>query len=155
MKANFFIVESLYDEFSLSHILTLTCQNKGNYGAFTIQNCNDTERKYVEDYRESTIKALNNFTKLNNVGFWSPACVQHGFSETTQSFIGSTYKVPNESGVTLSEGIGRYLKNIGDKSGNSFIDKVAWPNNKGCSEYREQGELLGRSRRGNLLEQEE
>lgn len=51
--------------------------------------------------------------------------------------MGSEYKVPALSGVTLSEGIGRYMKNISNTSGNSFIDSVVWPNNKGCSEYRE------------------
>lgn len=153
LKANFFIIESLYDEFSLSHILTLTCQVKGSYGAFSIQNCNDTERKYVEEYRETTIKALGNFTsKLSNVGFWSPACVQHGFSETTQCFIGNTYKVPAENGVTLSEAIGRYMKNVSDKSANTFIDKVAWPENKGCSEYRQAGQFERRESILNLRE---
>ena len=80
------------------------------------------------------MKGFDNFTKaLQKVGFWAPACVQHGFLKNSISFSGDSYRVPGVTGVTLSDAIGRFMANVSDKSGNRHVDKVIWPDNRGCS----------------------
>lgn len=40
----------------------------------------------------------------NDIGFWAPACVQHGFSDES-SFKDPNYKVPTNTGKMLYEAI--------------------------------------------------
>ena len=72
--------------------------------------------------------------KLKNgrksVGFWSPACVQHGFSDDP-SFTDNRYQVPGLNGIKLYEAISEFVRD--PENAKSYIDSVEWPNNKGCN----------------------
>lgn len=50
--------------------------------------------------------------------------------------MGRGYRIPSSSGVSLSEAIGRFMKDPSNKNGNYHVDSVSWPNNEGCSELR-------------------
>ena len=120
-----FIIESEYDQFSLFNILSMRCLTKGINGGYSLQTCSDTDRSNIELYRTSTLEALGNFTKaLKNVGYWAPACVQHGFTYINEAFTGNSYRVPSGTGLTISESIARFMQNVSAGVANRHADTV-------------------------------
>lgn len=82
----------------------------------------------IEDYRLQAlegIKQLKNGRK--NVGAWSPACVQHGYSDV-RTFTDPRFKV---KGKMVYEALGEFLQN--PDSAPWLVDEQPWPSNKGCS----------------------
>lgn len=76
------IIESPYDQWSMNNILGVQClQNKN--APFSIQHCNDTVLKVINDYKDAVRAALNEMIRIKpNTGVWSPACVQHGYTDS-------------------------------------------------------------------------
>ncbi len=61
--------------------------------------------KAINDYREATRTAIEYMIKIKpNTGVWSPACVQHGFSDSL-SFNDPNYKIPGLTGKGMPETI--------------------------------------------------
>ena len=78
------------------------------------------------------MEAMKNFSSaLTNVGFWSPSCVQHGF--TVNSWNNDHYRIPSKTGITISDAVWNFINNVSNKTGNSHIDPQSWPHNQGCS----------------------
>jgi hypothetical protein len=134
-KAPLFIVESAYDEYSLSVILRERCLTAGTYGSYNLDKCSEADLHNIEAYRTATLAAINNFTSLEQFGAWVPACVQHGFSHEKPGWTGATYMIPSSTGSTLSAAVQNFINNPKDKSRNIHIDSVQWPNNPGCSAH--------------------
>lgn len=65
-----------------------------------------------------------------NVGAWGPACVQHGYISYS-SLTSSSFRIPSDTGLTLNDVIGIFLKN--PEQTPWLIEDLTWPNNKGCS----------------------
>lgn len=94
--------------------------------------CNDSEVAAIESYRLATLEVFRNFTsQRQDVGIWSPACIQHGFIDE-DAYSSDNYKVPTETGPTIIDAIGNFLANPVSE-GNINIDEKAWPANTGCS----------------------
>lgn len=54
--------------------------------------------KAINDYRDDTRDAIKDMIKLKpHTGVWSPACVQHGFTDSL-SFNDPHYKIPGSTG---------------------------------------------------------
>lgn len=93
-----------------------------------MERCNDTEKAYIEKYREKINEAVANYTSLERNGAWSVACIQHGFlsGKCTSS---SKYLVPCETGAGITDGLLKFMR--GERSLN--VDLMGWPSNKGCN----------------------
>lgn len=155
-KAPLFIIESAYDEYSLSVILTERCMTESVHGSFSMDKCDQNSLKDIAAYRNATLTAINNFTSLKAFGAWVPACVQHGFSHEDGAWNGATYKIPTSTGSTLAHAAMSFINNPLDSNGNSHIDSVEWPLNKGCSAHANSNGLKKISERFNdLLKQYE
>ena len=132
-KAPLFIIESAYDEYSLSVILTERCLKAGKHGAYSLDGCNETAMGEIAAYRNATLEAIENFTTLERFGAWVPACVQHGFANEEGVWSGQGYKVPGGTGEGLAKAIEGWIGGRGE--GNVHVDEVEWPGNQGCSEH--------------------
>lgn len=64
-----------------------------------------------------------------DVSFWGPACVQHGYS--LNSLNSNNFLAPDGNGQTLDEAIRKFLDN--PTKSEWLLDYEEWPNNKGCS----------------------
>lgn len=137
LRSPFFVIESQYDLWSIENILQLKCAGS-KLG--TLTKCNQTEVKAIEDYRTALLSALNDFNVIKEYGIWAPSCIQHGFV-VSSSFNSPNYQVPSGSGVTLSEAIWKFVENPSSGK-NRYVDSVAWPNNKGCSNVAAQPNKL-------------
>jgi len=73
-----------------------------------------------------------------NTGIWSPACVQHGFSDNP-SLNNPSYKVPSQIGKGMVETIKEFLENPLNPP--KYTDTVNWPDNKGCNGISNWGSL--------------
>ena len=136
-KTHIFLIQSSYDEFSVSVTLAKKCMKQSTNGAFSLDNCSYTDMEDINKYRLEALKAINNFTQQkDDFGTWTPACCQHGFEHVNAVFNGPTYKVPETTGVTISEALGMFLQNPKNKTNNIHIDTVLWPNNKPCSAHK-------------------
>lgn len=62
-----------------------------------------------------------------DIGFWSPSCVQHGYSDES-SYNNQSYKV---NGMTLAAAVQEFLDN--PNSAKVYVDTKSWPANVGCS----------------------
>lgn len=70
---------------------------------YSINGCNQTVMKVIEDYRDATRAAIAEMIKIKpHTGVWSPACVQHGFSDSP-SFNDPGFKVPSTVGKSMPE----------------------------------------------------
>lgn len=124
------IIESPYDQWSLSNILGVECL--GNKKApFEIQSCNETVMKVINDYRDASRVALNEMITIKpQTGLWAPSCVQHGYTDSP-SFNDPRYKIPGLVGKSIPETIVEFLEN--PEKPPIVIDSVDWPGNKGCN----------------------
>lgn len=80
LKNPFFIIESQYDLYDIDVAIGLNCTP--NTHPSTMTACNDTERAAIESYRQTTLLAFSNFTKIMpeiGIAIWAPSCIQHGF----------------------------------------------------------------------------
>jgi hypothetical protein len=68
--------------------------------------------------------------KRKDVGGWGPSCVQHGYSSSA-SLTGSSFRVPSDTGLTLNDVIGIFLRNPSETPW--LIETIQWPGNQGCS----------------------
>lgn len=54
--------------------------------------------KAINDYRDASRDAIKEMIKLKpHTGVWSPACVQHGFTDSL-SYNDPHYKIPGSTG---------------------------------------------------------
>ncbi len=82
-------------------------------------------------YRNQTIEALFQIKgSRNDVGMWSPSCVQHGFTDT-MSFTDVRITVPSANGPTIAEAISEFLKD--PSNAKVYLDQVPWPYNTACN----------------------
>lgn len=98
---------------------------------FSLENCNETARKVIEDYRGKIIEAIKQIKRdRKDVGVWGPSCSQHGFIDT-DTFTDTNFRVPTGSGPMVHEAIQQFL----DDPDNApwYLDEVDWPLNVGCS----------------------
>ena len=86
VKSPLMIIESSYDQWAIDNIVYARCKSDKNE-PYSLEKCNDTYRSAIEDYRTAILNQIKE-TKGNrkDVGLWSPACVQHGFTFTS-SFV--------------------------------------------------------------------
>jgi len=102
------IVESPYDSYSINIIVYTDCLKNQN-PPFSLHNCDSSTRAAIEDYRTYVIEALKKMRNgRKDVGLWSPACAQHGFSEF-HSLNDTNFRVPSGTGKMLYEAINEFL----------------------------------------------
>lgn len=78
---------------------------------FNLDNCNETARAAIEDYRNATIKAIEQIKgERKDVGAWVPSCVQHGFTDMN-SFTDPRFRIPSANGPMVSLAIAEFLAN--------------------------------------------
>ena len=110
IQAPLFLIQSPYDQWILKYLLVVQCVTN-RHQPYSIENCNDTARAAIEDYRHSVIKAIYKVKgSRKDVGIWGPACIQHGFCDDF-SFTGDEYKVPTTTGSKLFESVRKFLEN--------------------------------------------
>lgn len=96
IKVPMLILQSAYDEWAISNLLQAECLTKNK--PFSLENCNTTYLKVIDDYRDSARASIIEMIKIkSNMGVWSPSCVQHGFIND-HSFHDPNYKVPTDFG---------------------------------------------------------
>lgn len=104
ISAPIFIVQSPYDEWNLDHALEVNCL-PGRRPPYSLQYCNDSTRDLIEHFNRQMVESLQTMMdRGDQVGVWSPDCVQHGFAEGS-SLTSEKYKVPTSTGITLSDAI--------------------------------------------------
>lgn len=107
------MIQSPYDAWSMQNILGAQCLGNKN-PPYTLTDCNQANRKVIEDYHMNSILQLNYIRNgRKDVGIWGPGCVQHGY-EAYPSYNSQNYKV-NET--TLMDAIERFL---------AHPDKAEW-----------------------------
>ena len=103
-KAPMFLVESPYDAYSIENIVYTKCQ-ENQRPPFSIQNCNQTTRDAIEEYRKGVFEAIKKIkSDRKNIGLWAPACAQHGFTDT-DTFTDKNFRIPSGEGPMVSEAI--------------------------------------------------
>jgi hypothetical protein len=101
IKAPLFVIESEYDQWSLSFIVGTMCQNVN----LSLKSCNSLSMKRIEDYRTSFMRIINPIVPLKPTwGYWIIACVKHVFDQS-ESFFSGNYEVSMDSGWTLSDAL--------------------------------------------------
>jgi hypothetical protein len=85
----------------------------------------------INEYRDLVRSGLLEMMKAKpQTGVWSPSCAQHGFSDSP-SLNSPNYRVPGLIGKGMIEAIQQFLSNPVQPPVD--IDKVNWPDNKGCN----------------------
>lgn len=131
IKAPLFVIESEYDQWSLSFIVGTMCQNLN----LSLKSCNSFSMNRIEAYRTSFMNIINPMVPLRpNWGYWIIACVKHVFDQS-ESFNSGDYEVAMDSGWTLSDALNQWLENL--SGSNVHIDSVQWPNNEKCASTKE------------------
>lgn len=101
-----------------------------NTNPSNLNKCKDSERTYIERYREKVNEAMRNITSVERNGVWSISCVQHGFLENSLGFVNSfNYRSPANYGETILIAMSYFLRGFG----RDFVDDVNWPMNEGCN----------------------
>ena len=65
-----------------------------------------------------------------DVGFWVPACVQHGYTFDS-TLVSNKFRIPTATGKHVYEAIQEFLDN--PNSAPVYFDEGKWPANTGCS----------------------
>lgn len=83
--------------------------------------------KAINDYRDASREAIKEMIKLKpHTGAWSPACVQHGFTDSL-SFNDPHYNIPGSKGKGIPETIQAFLNDPLNPP--IVMDTVNWPDN--------------------------
>ncbi|KAL4478271.1 hypothetical protein ABPG72_016583 [Tetrahymena utriculariae] len=132
MPVPVFIINSLYDSYTLNYILQINCITP----AYGLQNCSSQDIQKVELLRNLTFTELQQIqAKKPNWGIWAISCLYHVFSESIITYSGSNYEVPMNSDFTVSHVLNEFIQQqLSSQSQNNFyIDQVAYPNNSNCN----------------------
>ena len=97
IKVPLFAIQSLYDTWSISNILGISCIVNSS-----LNECTDAERKVIEEYRDDTTKILKEITSRKGNGAWAPACANHVYTRET-SYFNSDFRVPKNTGNSVSK----------------------------------------------------
>ena len=72
---------------------------------YSIENCSASYRDAIEQYRNKTIEKLNTMKgDRSDVGFWVPACVQHGYTFDS-TLVSNKFRIPTTTGKHVYEAI--------------------------------------------------
>ena len=97
------IVQSSYDSFAIENVIYSNCLKNQGMPPYSLENCNETTMKVIEDYRNKTIEGIKALKRDRaDVGVWGPSCSQHGFIDT-DTFTDSEFRVPGDSGPMVFE----------------------------------------------------
>jgi O-palmitoleoyl-L-serine hydrolase len=125
IKVPLFPIQSLYDSWSLPNILGLGCGS-----GESLNNCNQGQMEFINQYRLNTSAVMKTIAKNSKNGGWAPACSNHVYS-TGSGFYAANFRVPASSANSIAATMEPWLE--GKDGQHSFVDEVAWPNNKPCS----------------------
>lgn len=119
IKTPVFLIESQYDLWAIHNVLELDCVPNGE--GVSLFGCDINDERAIRQYRNVSLKAFQNFTKIPEFGIWAISCVQHVFS-MDDSFNSPFYAIPTQSKNTIARVLEEYLAN--PAGNNIHIDKV-------------------------------
>ncbi|CAD8060863.1 unnamed protein product [Paramecium primaurelia] len=128
IKTPLFIVQSLYDYYSLSQMFKVDCANNYNLTQCTQDQLDFSQILYSKTY-DVIMKRKQSFQET---GGFAPSCIEHCFLLTSR-YDSADWQVPGESGNTLSNTINKWLNSNQKYDDNIYLDSVEWPENHKCS----------------------
>ncbi len=91
IKTPLFVIESLYDTWSVPNILGISCIRGGS-----LAYCTADQKNHIEEYHRNTTNAIFEMTANNKNGFFAPACAQHVYG-WGGDYYGSNFRIPQKS----------------------------------------------------------
>ena len=91
ITAPMFIIQSLYDTWSVYNILGIRCIN-GN----SLANCSSKDIDVIEEYHRNTTNAIFAMASNNQNGFFAPACAIHVFGFGS-AYYNDQWRIPQGS----------------------------------------------------------
>lgn len=93
IKAPMFIIQSLYDTWSIQNILGINCVYDGS-----LAYCNWDQKTKIHDYHKNTTNAIIDMVYKNpNInGFFAPVCANHVY-DTWGSYYSPQFRIPANS----------------------------------------------------------
>lgn len=126
IQSKLFVVNSLYDSWSIPNILNIKCINNN----FSLSGCGDADRHTIEDYSRNTSIVLAGITSKVTNGAWAPACAYHGFLNLAAE-VSPNWRVPAKSIFSTEFSIVNWI--LDEPDTHVHIDTVSWPGNAPCS----------------------
>lgn len=118
IKVPMFVVQSVYDSWSLRNALGIRCPNPNN--------CPDDANKVIEENRKNVTNVLKEIGSKRKNGVFGIGCILHGMTQY-DDYVSERHTIPSNSTWTLSKAIKHWFKNM--KMNNSHIDFKPWPSN--------------------------
>ena len=122
-----FIMMSHYDIWGINQIMGLKCAPYTNPA--NLQDCGFIERIRIWLYRQELELRMNQFRLYKKNSIWAISCSFHSFLKFQDATINDDYRVPARTGITIVEGLERFLK--GKRT--IAIDRAKYPNNRACN----------------------
>ena len=122
IKVPMFVVQSVYDSWSLPFILGIYRPNPSV--------CSDEEKRIMEENRVNVTNFIQEITKKRKNGAFGISCNLHGMVQMN-SYMSPQYTIPSNSSFTLSKSIEQWLRYR--KMSNTHLDLNPWPSNQGCA----------------------
>ncbi|CAD8194030.1 unnamed protein product [Paramecium pentaurelia] len=150
IKTPLFIVQSLYDYYSLSQMFKVDCANNYNLTQCTQDELDFSQILYSKTYDVITKRK----SSFQETGGFAPSCIEHcflltsGYNSADRLNFKDLHKnninifqygpiqinaVPGESGNTLSNTLNKWLNSNQKYDDNIYLDRVEWPENLKCS----------------------
>ncbi|CAK73185.1 unnamed protein product (macronuclear) [Paramecium tetraurelia] len=128
IKTPVFIVQSLYDYYSLSQLFKVDCSDNYNL-TYCSQDQQDFSQTLYSKTYDVIMKRKQNFQET---GGFAPSCLEHCFLLTPR-YDSSDWEVPGQSGNTLSNTLYKWFNSNQKYDDNLYMDGVEWPGNGHCS----------------------
>jgi hypothetical protein len=91
IKTPMFIIQSLYDVWSIPNILGVTCIVNAS-----LADCNPTQMNHIEEYHRNTTNAIFEIAASNQHGFFAPVCANHVYARGAY-YYSPNYRIPQKS----------------------------------------------------------
>lgn len=126
IQSPLFVVNSLYDSWSIPNILNIKCVAKSG----SLSGCSNGDRFILEEYKKNTTDVLNGITSNKQNGAWAPACANHGYLNLAAEYS-PNFRVPANSIFSTEFSIVNWI--LDEPETHVHIDTSSWPENKPCS----------------------
>lgn len=130
IKAPTFIIQSLYDTWSIKHILNVPCI----WDSQSLAYCTSPQKSIIHQYHKNTTNAILQMAKDNpNInGYFAPVCANHVYDRFS-SYYSPQYRIPHNSQNSIVKGVQNWMNGNADPSTYQLIDMGQWPDNGPCA----------------------
>lgn len=126
ITAPIYMIQSLYDTWSIHYILGVACVQNGS-----LMNCTSKEMDAIEEYHRNTTNTIFAIGSNSQNGFFSPVCAIHVLAFSV--YYSLQWRIPQGSPNSISKSVDTWLNGSSDASKYRLIDLGKWPDNKPCA----------------------